>query len=60
MLPHDGLNFTVKYNKNQLLLNTFIGHKPNAFRPTCWPSSVVKILIHLYMVQQNFFTITNI
>jgi hypothetical protein len=32
----------LKYNKNQLLLNTFIGYKPNAFRPTCWPSSVVK------------------
>jgi hypothetical protein len=25
----------LKYNENQLLLNTFIGHKPNAFRPTC-------------------------
>jgi hypothetical protein len=41
---------------NQLLLNTFIGHKPNAFWPPCWPSSVVKILIRLYMVQQNFFS----
>jgi hypothetical protein len=34
----------LKYNKKQLLLNTFIGHKPNAFR-----SSVVKILIYIYM-----------
>jgi hypothetical protein len=25
----------LKYKKNQLLLNTFIGHKPDAFRPTC-------------------------
>jgi hypothetical protein len=33
---------SLKYNTNQILLNTFTGHKSNAFRPKCWPSSVVK------------------
>jgi hypothetical protein len=46
----------LKYNKNQLLLNTFIGHKPNAFQPTCWQSSVVKNTnTYIYIWFNKFF-----
>jgi hypothetical protein len=45
----------LKYNKYQLLLNTFIGHKTNTFRPTCWPSSVVKNTNTSIYDATNFF-----